>query len=118
MCINEDLGPIYYSRDSGGSGWGQVCDFSGRSLLIIILGRMAGAVEALEITPYEKQQKDGGCWGRETLTGGVLAGKEMIVGGGPYFMEGHVAPHWDQCLHFLRENTLTLTNVPTHLSEN
>lgn len=120
MCINENPGPTYYSRNSGGSGWGQVCDFSGRSLLIIIPGRIAGAVEALEITPYEKQQKDRGCWiwRRETLAGGVLAGKGIIVGGCPSFMEGHIAPHWDQCLHFLRENTLTLTNVPTHLSEN
>ena len=42
---------------------------------------MAGAVEALETMPYEKQQKDRGCWRRETLAGGVLAGKEMIVGG-------------------------------------
>ena len=54
---------------------------------------MAGAVETLETMPYEKQQKDRGCWRRETLAGGVLAGKEMIVGGGPSFMEGHIAPH-------------------------
>lgn len=116
MRIHENLGPICYSMDSGGSGWGQVCDFSGRSLLIIIPGRMAGAVEALEIRSYEKQQKDRGCssWRKETLAG---------VGGKGDDCEGMVCPSWRACRSTLgpmstfpkRKRSRFI--VPAHLSE-
>lgn len=116
MRINENLGPICYSMDSGGSGWGQVCDFSGRSLLIIILGRMAGAVEALEIMPYEKQQKDRSCWSwrKETLIG---------FGGKGDDCEGVVCPSWRAChstlgpMSTFPKRKHSHFNVPAHLSE-
>ena len=113
MRIHENLGPICSSMDSGGSGWGQVCDFSGRSLLIIIPGRMAGAVEALEIMPHEKQQKAQVVGVGEKSHSQVLAGEEMIVRAWFVLHGGHVAPHWDQRLHFLRENALALTSQLT-----
>lgn len=43
----------------------------------------------------------------------VLAGKEMIVRAWFVLHGGHVAPHWDQCLHFLRENALALSSQLT-----
>ena len=77
---------------------------------------MAGAVEALEIRSYEKQQKDRGCssWRKETLAG---------VGGKGDDCESMVCPSWRACRSTLgpmstfpkRKRSRFI--VPAHLSE-
>lgn len=90
MCINENPGPTYYSRNSGGIWLGSGLRFFREVPVNNHPGRIAGAVEALEITPYEKTAEGPRLLDlekRDTRRRSVV-GKGIIVGGCPVLHGG------------------------------